>query len=90
MTIDIDEGKVERNEFGFWPGWTLATAGGMLLGFLPTILLINFLNLVLAQIRVPVVAGTLMGLTQAMPGGLMAGASNEVALVQIVRKLDMI
>jgi len=62
MTIDIDEAKVERNEFGLWLGWTLAIAGGMLLGFLPTILLVNLLNLGLAQIIVPVLAGTIVGL----------------------------
>jgi hypothetical protein len=64
MTIDIDEVKVERNELGLWLGWTLATAGGMLLGFLPTILLINVLNLGLAQIAVPVLAGTVIGFAQ--------------------------
>jgi hypothetical protein len=64
MTIDIDEAKVERNEFGLWLGWTLATAGGMLLGFLPTILLVNVLNLGLAQIIVPVFAGTIIGFAQ--------------------------
>jgi hypothetical protein len=64
MTIDIDEVKVERNELGLWLGWTLATAGGMLLGFLPTILLVNVLNLGLAQIAVPVLAGTAIGFAQ--------------------------
>jgi hypothetical protein len=64
MTIDIDEAKVERNEFGLWLGWTLATAGGMLLGFLPSLFLVNVLNLGLAQIIVPVLAGTLVGLAQ--------------------------
>ncbi|HUE98806.1 MAG TPA: hypothetical protein VMN99_06100 [Anaerolineales bacterium] len=64
MTIDIDEVKVERNEFGLWLGWTLATAGGMLLGFLPAILLVNVLNLGLAQIAVPVLAGTAIGFAQ--------------------------
>ena len=64
MTIDIDEVKVERNELGLWLGWTFATAGGMLLGFLPTILLINVLNLGLAQIAVPVLAGTVIGFAQ--------------------------
>jgi hypothetical protein len=64
MTIDIDEAKVERNEFGLWLGWTLATAGGMLLGFLPTILLVNVLNLGMAQIIVPVFAGTIIGFAQ--------------------------
>ena len=64
MTIDIDEVKVERNELGLWLGWTLATAGGMLLGFLPTILLVNLLDLGLAQIAVPVLAGTVIGFAQ--------------------------
>lgn len=64
MTIDIDEVKVERNELGLWLGWTLATAGGMLLGFLPTILLVDLLSLGLAQIAVPVLAGTVIGFAQ--------------------------
>jgi len=64
MTIDIDEVKVERNELGLWLGWTFATAGGMLLGFLPTILLVNVLDLGLAQIAVPVLAGTVIGFAQ--------------------------
>jgi len=64
MTIDIDEVKVERNELGLWLGWTLATASGMLLGFLPTILLVDALSLGLAQIAVPVLAGTAIGLAQ--------------------------
>ncbi|HSL46123.1 MAG TPA: hypothetical protein VK897_21995 [Anaerolineales bacterium] len=64
MTIDIDEAKVERNEIGLWLGWTLSTAGGMLLGYLPTIPLVNLLDLGIAQIAVPVLAGTVIGLTQ--------------------------
>lgn len=64
MTIDIDEAKVERNEFGLWLGWTLATAGGMFIGFLPALLLVNVLSLGVAQIIVPVLAGTLIGLAQ--------------------------
>lgn len=64
MTIDIDEVKVERNELGLWLGWTLATAGGMLLGFLPTILLVNVLDLGLAKVAVPALAGTVIGLAQ--------------------------
>jgi hypothetical protein len=64
MTIDIDETKVERSEIGLWLAWTLATAGGMLVGFLPTIPLVNLLNLGLAQIAVPVLAGTVIGLAQ--------------------------
>jgi len=64
MTIDIDEAKVERSEIGLWLGWTLATAGGMLLGFLPTIPLVNLLDLGIAQIAVPVLAGTVIGFAQ--------------------------
>ena len=64
MTIDIDEVKVERNELGLWLGWTLATAVGMLVGFLPTILLVDLLSLGLAQIAVPVLAGTVIGFAQ--------------------------
>src|SRR5919108_90540 len=77
MTIDIDEVKVERNELGLWLGWTLATAGGMLLGFLPSILLVNVLNLGLAQIAVPVLAGTVIGFAQwfVLRRYLMAGST---------------
>lgn len=64
MSIDIDETKVERNEFGLWLGWTLATAGGMLVGFLLTIPLVNLLDLGFAQIAVPVLAGTVIGFAQ--------------------------
>lgn len=64
MTIDIDEAKVERSEIGLWLGWTLATTGGMLLGFLPTIPLVNLLDLGIAQIAVPVLAGTVIGFAQ--------------------------
>jgi hypothetical protein len=64
MTIDIDEVKVERNEIGLWLGWTLATAGGMLIGFLLAIPLVNVLDLILAQIAVPVFAGAAIGFAQ--------------------------
>ncbi len=64
MTIDIDEAKVERNEFGMWLAWTLATAFGMLLGFLPSILLVNVLDLALARVIVPLLAGFLIGISQ--------------------------
>jgi hypothetical protein len=64
MTIDIDEAKVERNEFGLWAAWTLATAFGMLLGFLPSILLVNVLDLALARVIVPLLAGFLIGISQ--------------------------
>lgn len=64
MGIDIDEAKVNRNEFGLWLGWTLATAVGMLLGFLPSLLLVNVLDLQWARIIVPLLAGFLIGLAQ--------------------------
>jgi len=64
MTIDIDEAKVQRNEFGMWLGWTLATAIGMLLGFLPSLFLVNVLNLQWARVIVPLLAGFLIGLSQ--------------------------
>ena len=64
MTIDLDEAKVEHNEFGLWLGWTLATAGGMLLGFLLTIPLVNMLDLGFARVIVPILAGFLIGFSQ--------------------------
>ncbi|HLF74890.1 MAG TPA: hypothetical protein VI524_11120 [Anaerolineales bacterium] len=64
MTIDLDEAKVGRHEFGLWLGWTLATAGGMLIGFLLTIPLLNLLDLGFARIIVPILAGVLIGYSQ--------------------------
>ena len=61
MAIDLNEAKVARNEFGMWLEWTLATALGMLLGFLPSIVLVNLLDLALARIIVPLWAGFLIG-----------------------------
>lgn len=64
MTIDIDEAKVNRNEFGLWLGWTLATVIGMLLGFLLSIPLVNVLDLEWARIIVPLLTGFIIGLSQ--------------------------
>lgn len=64
MTIDIDEAKLNRNEFGLWLGWTLATTLGMLLGFLLSIPLVNVLDLEWARVIVPLFAGFLIGLSQ--------------------------
>jgi hypothetical protein len=64
MTIDLDETKVKRNEFGLWLEWTLATAGGMLVGFFLTIPLVNLLDLGFARVIVPIVAGLLIGFAQ--------------------------
>ena len=64
MSIDIDEAKVKRNEASLWLAWTLATALGMLIGYLPLALLINSLDLGLARVSVPIVTGVLLGLAQ--------------------------
>jgi hypothetical protein len=64
MSIDINETKVASNEFGMWLEWTLATALGMLLGFLPSLILVNILDLALARLIVPLWAGFLIGLAQ--------------------------
>jgi hypothetical protein len=64
MSIDINETKVASNEFGMWLEWTLATALGMLLGFLPSLLLVNLLDLTVARLIVPLWAGFLIGLAQ--------------------------
>lgn len=64
MTIDIDEVKVNRNEFGLWLAWTLATVIGMLAGFLLSIPLVNLLDLQWARVIVPLLAGFLIGLCQ--------------------------
>jgi hypothetical protein len=64
MTIDIDETKVARSEFGMWLEWTLATALGMLLGFLPSLVLVNTFDLAVARLIVPLLAGFLIGLAQ--------------------------
>jgi hypothetical protein len=64
MAIDIDEAKVHRNETGLWLGWTLATALGLIVGYLPAALFVNELDLGLARVIVPLLAGVLIGLAQ--------------------------
>ena len=64
MTIDIDERKVQQNEFGLWLGWTLATALGLVLGHLPLALIIPDLDYGLARVVVPLFTGLLIGLAQ--------------------------
>jgi hypothetical protein len=64
MTIDIDESKVARNEFGMWLEWTLATALGMLVGYLPSIIFVDLIDLGLARVVIPVLAGLLVGFSQ--------------------------
>lgn len=64
MTVDIDEAKVKRNEFALWLAWTLATALGMLIGYLPLALVVGSLDLGLARVIVPIITGLLLGLAQ--------------------------
>ncbi len=64
MGIDISEAKVERNEFGLWAGWTLATTAGMLAGFLPALFLAQAIDLWLVRILLPLWAGLLVGVFQ--------------------------
>jgi hypothetical protein len=64
MAIDIDEARVNRSEFSLWLAWTLATAAGMILGFVPWAFVIADLNLLLVRILLPLVAGVLVGLFQ--------------------------
>lgn len=64
MTIDIDEAKVERHPAVLWLSWTLATAAGMLLGFVPASLVVDNIELGLARVLIPIVAGLLVGLLQ--------------------------
>ena len=64
MTIDINETKVKRNEIGLWLSWTLATAFGMLIGYLPIALLIGSLDLGVARVIVPIISGIFLGLAQ--------------------------
>ncbi len=64
MGVDIDERKVQRNEFGMWLAWTLATAVGMLLGLTPQLLVVEYLPLWLVRILTPLIAGFLVGIFQ--------------------------
>ena len=64
MTIDINESKVKRNEFSLWLSWTLATALGMLIGYLPLAFLVGSLDLGIARVIVPIVTGVLLGTAQ--------------------------
>ena len=64
MAIDINEAKVERNEFGLWAAWTLATAIGMILGYLPSAFLVGAMSLGVSRVVVPILAGILLGIAQ--------------------------
>ena len=64
MAVDFDEAKVIRGGTGLWLGWALATMVGMALGYLPSALFVDQLELGLARIVVPLFAGILIGLMQ--------------------------
>lgn len=64
MSIDISEAKVARNEFGLWFGWTLATALGMLVGHLILVPIVDNIDLGLARVVAPLLAGLLVGFAQ--------------------------
>src|SRR6185503_7817569 len=64
MAIDLDEAKVNRSEFTLWLGWTLATAAGMILGFVPFAFLAPGVNVLVIRLLLPLVAGVLVGLFQ--------------------------
>ena len=64
MSIDVDEAKVNRNEFGLWAGWTLATMVALVLGFALPALVVNNMELGIARIVLPLLAGFLVGLFQ--------------------------
>jgi hypothetical protein len=63
-TIDIDERKIARSGASLWLGWTLATTAGMLAGFIPPALLFDALDLGLARVLVPILAGLFVGFFQ--------------------------
>lgn len=64
MAIDIDEAKVNRNPVALWLGWTLATALGIILGYLPMALVIGTIDMGVALVLVPIIAGVILGLAQ--------------------------
>lgn len=79
MTIDISEAKVERNEFGLWFGWMLATALGMLIGHLPLIPLVDNIDVGIARVIAPIFAGLLVGFAQwIVLRGYLTSSSNWV------------
>lgn len=63
-TIDINEAKVIQNPLGLWLGWMLATAIGMMIGFLPAEAVADLLNLGWAKVLIPLFAGALIGFLQ--------------------------
>jgi hypothetical protein len=64
MSVNIDEVKPTDSDATLWISWTLATAAGMVAGFLPFILLLQIIELNLARLLFPIWAGLLVGLFQ--------------------------
>lgn len=64
MAVDFDEAKVRRSGNGLWLGWAAATVIGMVIGYLPSALFVDQLDLGLARVIVPLFAGVLIGLAQ--------------------------
>src|SRR5262245_21537588 len=61
MAIDIDESKVQRTGQRLWLEWALATTAAMLLGFLPFLLVIEFLDVLWVRWLIPLWTGFLVG-----------------------------
>jgi hypothetical protein len=64
MAVDFDEAKIARNATGMWLGWMLATALGLILAYVPAAMLIGPLDLGIARVLVPLLAGVIIGLAQ--------------------------
>jgi hypothetical protein len=64
MAVDFDEAKVNRAGMSLIWTWGLATMVGMILGYLPSALFVDQLELGFARIIVPLFAGILIGLFQ--------------------------
>lgn len=64
MAVDFDEAKVRRGGSALWLGWAFATMIGMALGYLPSALFVEQVDLGLARVVVPLLAGLLIGLMQ--------------------------
>jgi hypothetical protein len=64
MAVDFDERKIARDPTGLWLGWALATMVGLVVGYLPAALIIGEVDLGIARVLVPILAGVLIGLAQ--------------------------
>jgi hypothetical protein len=64
MAVDFDEAKIARNPTGMWLGWMLATALGLIVAYVPTAMVIGTVDLGIARVIVPLLAGLVIGLAQ--------------------------